>query len=92
MVHKEMHWYNIIFLMTQGKEKCSEYPGHLHADNVSIKYLYEIAKLKQEIDPYLKFHSVESVCKMVAGQCNSMGIGIVADTEKPKPIKITIKM
>lgn len=38
-----------------GIEKCTPLPGHKYSGDVGIKYIYEIAKIKQEIDPHLWF-------------------------------------
>jgi len=40
---------------------------------VGIKYIYEIAKVKQEVDPNLKQHDVEGICRMIIGTARSMG-------------------
>ena len=37
-----------------GLQKGSDKPGQNVAGRVGIKYLYEIAKVKQEVDPHLK--------------------------------------
>ena len=57
---------------------------------MSIKYLYEIAKVKQEVDPDLKTHDVEGIVKMLCGSAKSMGIDIVEDTFPPTPINVTV--
>ena len=57
---------------------------------VSMKYLYEIAKVKLEVDPHLREHDLEGICRMLAGTCRSMGIQIVEDTLPPEPIKVTV--
>jgi len=64
----------------------------LYTDYISIKYIYEIAKIKQEIDPNLAHHPLDGICKMIMGQCNSMGVGVTIDQEKPKPIKVPLKL
>ena len=63
-------------------------PGQGNTARVSVKYLYEIAKIKQEVDPDLKTHDVEGVMRMVIGTTRSMGFDIVEDTFPPAPIKI----
>ena len=37
-----------------GKEKCSQYPGYIINDEIGVKYIYEIAKVKQEVDQDLR--------------------------------------
>ncbi len=71
-----------------GLYKACDRPGHNSAGRVSIKYLYEAAKVKQEVDPDLVEHDVEGVLRMMIGSCKSMGIEVVEDTLPPVPIKI----
>ena len=71
-----------------GLYKLSDMPGHNSIGRVSIKYLYEAAKIKQEIDPSLVEHDVEGVLRMMVGSCKSMGIDVVEDTLPPTPIKV----
>ena len=73
-----------------GLPKGSEEPGHTSAGKVSIKYLYEIAKVKQEVDPDLYHHDIEGILKMICGTAKSMGIDIVEDTFPPTPIKVDV--
>ena len=73
-----------------GIPKGSEDPGHTSAGRVSVKYIYEIAKIKQEIDPDLKTHDIEGIMRMVVGTCKSMGIDVVEDTLPPTPLKIDL--
>ena len=70
--------------------KGSTMPGHESAGKVSVKYLYEIAKVKQEADPDLYSHDVEGILKQVMGTTRSMGIDIVEDTFPPAPIKVEV--
>ena len=44
-------------------QKGSAEPGQVSAGRVSIKYLYEIAKVKHEVDPDLRAHDVEGILK-----------------------------
>jgi large subunit ribosomal protein L11 len=67
-------------------DKGSTEPGITSVGKVSIKYLYEIAKLKQETDPDLRTHDVEGIIRMLMGTCKSMGIDVVEDTFPPTPI------
>ena len=70
--------------------KGSEEPGHTSAGRVSVKWLYEIAKIKQKVDPDLKTHDVEGILKMLMGTAKSMGIDVVEDTFAPTPIKVDV--
>lgn len=45
---------------------------------VTLKHIYEIAKLKNE-DPPLQSKSLEDVCKMVIGIAHKLGILVVRD-------------
>ena len=68
----------------------SEKPGEVSAGRVSVKYIYEIAKIKQEVDPELRSHDLEGIGRMIMGTCKSMGIEVVEDTLPPAPIKIDL--
>lgn len=71
-----------------GLAKGSDKPGHNAVGRVSVKYLYEAAKVKQEVDPSLQDHDIEGIMRMMVGSCRSMGIDVVEDTLPPVPIKI----
>jgi len=71
-------------------EKGSTQPGNISAGRVSIKYIYEIAKIKQEVDPDLRRHDVEGIMKMMLGTAKSMGIDVVEDTFPPTPINVEV--
>ena len=71
-----------------GIEKASKLPGHEQAGRISVKYLYEIAKIKQQTDPTLIEHDPEGICRMLLGTCKSMGIEVVEDTLPPTPVHI----
>ena len=71
-------------------EKGSHEPGHTAAGKISVKFLYEIAKVKQEVDPDLKTHDVEGIVKMLSGTAKSMGIDIVEDTFPPTPVNVKV--
>lgn len=71
-----------------GLEKGSAKPQHESCGRISVKYLYEIAKLKQATDPYLVEHDAEGICRMLVGSCRSMGIDVVEDTLPPLPVHV----
>ncbi|XP_071724413.1 uncharacterized protein [Rutidosis leptorrhynchoides] len=54
--------------------------GHVVASTVTLKHVYEIAKVKQS-DPYCQYMSLESISKSVIGTANSMGIKVVKELE-----------
>ncbi|KAK8995558.1 hypothetical protein V6N11_075828 [Hibiscus sabdariffa] len=45
-----------------GIESGSSRPGHVIATTLSVRHIYEIAKIKQS-DPYCQYMSLESICK-----------------------------
>ncbi|CAI2383263.1 unnamed protein product [Moneuplotes crassus] len=73
-----------------GLESGSGAPGHRSCGRISIKYIYEIAKVKQETDQHLQFHDLEGIVRMICGTCQSMGLDIVEDTLPPKKINIDL--
>ena len=73
-----------------GIPKGSEEPGKTVAGRVSVKYLYEIAKIKQEVDPDLRHHDIEGILKMMMGTVRSMGFEVVEDTFPPQPLLIEV--
>ena len=56
-----------------GLPKGSDKPGHTIAGKIGVKYIYEIAKIKQETDPSLKREDLEGISKMIMGTVKSMG-------------------
>ena len=46
-----------------GLLKGSSLPGHESAGRVSVKYIYEIAKVKQKVDPDLVEHDIEGIMR-----------------------------
>ncbi|KAG5241556.1 hypothetical protein OIU85_008833 [Salix viminalis] len=63
-----------------GIESGSGRPGHVEASTVTLKHVYEIAKVKQS-DPYCQYMSLESICKSIIGTANTMGIKVVKDLD-----------
>ncbi|KAI9376343.1 ribosomal protein L11, N-terminal domain-containing protein [Aspergillus egyptiacus] len=51
-------------------------PGHETIGEVSLKHVYEIAKIKQS-EPRLSGLSLEGLCKSVIAQAKSIGVKIV---------------
>jgi large subunit ribosomal protein L11 len=52
---------------------------------VGCKYIYEIAKIKQKLDPDFQNHNILGICKMIIAQANNMGIYITEETNPPEP-------
>ena len=50
--------------------------GHQKAGKVSLRHVYEIAKIKSQ-DPAFARVPLESVCKTIIGSARSMGIKII---------------
>lgn len=50
--------------------------GHQKAGQVSLRHVYEIAKLKSQ-DPVFAGIPLESICKTIIGSARSMGIEII---------------
>ncbi|WVZ55416.1 hypothetical protein U9M48_006076 [Paspalum notatum var. saurae] len=67
------------FLKTAaGIETASGLAGHSVVSSLTLRHVYEIAKLKQS-DPFCKHLAIEALCKSIIGTANSMGIEIVKD-------------
>ncbi|ERF72680.1 hypothetical protein EPUS_07473 [Endocarpon pusillum Z07020] len=52
-------------------------PGHESVGSVTLKHVYEIAKIKQS-EPRLSGLSVQGLCKSVIAQANSIGVTVTA--------------
>ncbi|PSR78000.1 50S ribosomal protein L11 [Coniella lustricola] len=61
----------------KGKRKGASKPGHDSAGTVSLKHVYEIAKIKQS-ELRLSGLSLEGLCKSIIYQARSIGISVVA--------------
>lgn len=60
----------------KGKLKGAQKPGTDVVGTVSLKHVYEIAKIKHS-EPRLKGLSLEGLCKSVISQAKSMGVKVV---------------
>jgi large subunit ribosomal protein L11 len=61
----------------KGKRKGAGKPGHETVGTLSLKHIYEIAKIKQS-ELRLSGLSLEGICKSVIYQAKTMGIEVVA--------------
>lgn len=61
-----------------GVELASDYPGKIVSSTLTVKHVYEIAKVKQS-DPGCQHLSLEAICKSVMGTARSMGFQIVKE-------------
>ena len=50
--------------------------GHMSAGTVTLKHIYEIAKVKS-VDPAFRNKPLESICRTVIGSARSIGIKVV---------------
>ena len=60
----------------KGKTKGAQRPGHESVGTVSLKHIYEIAKIKQS-ETRLSGLSLEGLAKCVIWQCKSIGVKVV---------------
>lgn len=60
-----------------GKRRGANNPGKETVGTVSLKHVYEIAKIKQS-EQRLSGLSLEGLCRAVIYQANSMGVAVVA--------------
>ncbi|WRX08996.1 Large ribosomal subunit protein uL11 [Theobroma cacao] len=51
----------------------SSWPSHVIATTLSVRHIYEIAKVKQS-DPYCQYMSLESICKSIIGRLIQWGL------------------
>ncbi|CAI5527445.1 unnamed protein product [Closterium sp. Naga37s-1] len=56
--------------------------GHQMVGEVSLKHVYEIAKIKQQ-DPGCSYIPLESICRSIIGTARSMGIQVKKSLEVP---------
>jgi len=63
-----------------GIESGSGRPGHVVASTLTLKHVYEIAKVKQS-DPFCQYMSLEAISKSIMGTANTMGIKIVKELD-----------
>jgi large subunit ribosomal protein L11 len=61
----------------KGKRKGASKPGHETVGTITLKHVYEIAKIKQS-ELRLSGLSLEGLCKAVIYQARSIGIEVVA--------------
>lgn len=59
-----------------GIEKGTARPGHDILATISLKHVYEIAKIKST-DEHMKILPLESIARMIVGSARSLGIRVV---------------
>ena len=60
----------------KGKLKGAQKPGKESVGTVSLKHVYEIAKIKKS-EPRLTGLSLQGLCKSVISQAKSIGVTVV---------------
>ena len=73
-----------------GKDKFTNHRSN-KAGEISIKYVYEIAKVKKELDYDLANTDLEGIVRCIIGQLKTMNVDLVHEIEPPQPFKVTIK-
>lgn len=63
--------------MVKGKRKGASKPGHETVGSVSLKHIYEIAKIKQS-ELRLSGLSLQGLCRSIIFQAKSIGLEVVA--------------
>ena len=58
---------------------------------IGLKQIYEIGKIKQELDFDMKGMTLEGICKCIIAQCQTMNILVVPDEVPPTFIRPDIK-
>ena len=62
------------------------------AGTVSIKHIYEIAKIKKQLDYDLEKTDLEGIVKSIIAQAYGMGVIVVIDQDAPQPVRINMKI
>ena len=57
--------------------KAASNPGHETVGTISLKHVYEVAKIKQS-EMRLSGLPLKGICRAIIFQCKSMGINVVA--------------
>jgi large subunit ribosomal protein L11 len=83
-------------IRVKSMQKGSPAPGHEEVGLVSIKDIYDIAVMKQTMDPHMRHIPLESICRVtttqsIMGTCSSMGIIVTEDRSKPPPMDLPLR-
>ena len=73
-----------------GKEKLTNHYSNIVGE-ISLKYVYEIAKMKKEADFDFANTELEGIVKSILGQIKGMGLRVTIDQDEPKPVSINLK-
>ena len=71
-----------LLLQAAGLDKGATRPGHDTVGRVSVKQIYEIAKVKQQ-DAHMAHLSLQSICRALVGSCRSMGLEVYSPKDAP---------
>lgn len=75
-----------------GVEKGTTRPGHETVGSVTLKQVYEIAKLKHQ-DEHLKHLPLQGICRSIVGSAQSMGIEVIPDSSlEPTEVAAAVAM
>ncbi|XP_041352353.1 39S ribosomal protein L11, mitochondrial-like [Gigantopelta aegis] len=77
-IHKPVTSY--FLKQAAGIQKGAMKPGQEVAGKVSLKHIYEIAKIKSE-DPTFENCELKNVCMIIIAQAHSLGIEVVKDID-----------
>ena len=61
-----------------GVDKGTPQPGRVFVGEISLKEIYEVAKIKQK-DTNLQHHSLEGITKQIMGSANALGLKVTDD-------------
>ncbi|KAL1460983.1 hypothetical protein WDU94_012917 [Cyamophila willieti] len=63
-----------------GIDRAAMYPGREVAGKITLKHVYEIAKIKSE-DPCFECEPLEIICKKIIGTAKALGVEVVRDLD-----------
>ena len=66
-----------------GVHKFYHHSGHYEFEDIPIHYVYEIAKIKKELDHDLHNVDLQEICYMIIGQLRTLSMGISIDFNTP---------
>ncbi|KAJ8951330.1 hypothetical protein NQ317_002628 [Molorchus minor] len=77
-----IHKPPVVYFLKQAAEiqRAAMEPGKEIAGKVTLKHVYEIAKIKQE-DPTLETKTLQELCLMICGIAKSCGIQVVRELD-----------
>ncbi|XP_005091429.1 39S ribosomal protein L11, mitochondrial [Aplysia californica] len=73
-------------LQAAGSQKGATKPGQQTCGIITLKHVYEIAKIKSE-DPAFATYTLEQVCNSIIGQAHGIGIKVVNNISEPLDVE-----